>query len=310
MRSGGNDIAELFGFQPDDSSRIAIRHWEQKRCPFHGNTCTKTNHDGTVIYGVCSVREGRSAAARDVVVCPTRLYSDGYAVLQSVVSAVWGNAATLVVSGSLQDLRARALRADQPVVAFGHGSGHEISLQANGSVALDWVLQSYRNRNGLLIPDSFVGVEVQSIDTTGNYRACVESYGRQKAGHKLTHVAASSHGLNFANVHKRLIPQIIRKGNIYSRVNSCAGFVFVVPAAVYERFDETLSHPAEVGTFSRVSVSVLPCNLGPERGFGDIRHLQQSAFRHFLLEDIKHAFAHDTEGNAPEQLEAILRSIL
>ena len=310
MRSAGRDIAELFGFQPDDTRRGAVDGYETQRCPFSEGTCTKTNHDGSVVYGVCSVREGSGKSSRDIVICPTRLYAEKHAALRQVASLVWGKSATLVISGDLASLRARARAIEFPVVAFGHGSGREIALRAHGGMSLDWVLQSYRRQRGELVPDSFVGVEVQSIDTTGNYRECHESYAKQKRRVAVRHVVASSHGLNFANVHKRLIPQIIRKGNIFSHVERCKGFAFVVPEEVYERFDETLSHPSETGGFSRESVSVLPCALGAEKKFGEIRDLKLLPVRHFLLDDIKRAFSHDTEGDAPRQLDEVLRTIL
>ena len=310
VRARGRDIAELFGYQPDDLSAAAQQVYAARQCPFSGRDCTKTNHDGSVVYGVCSVTEGSRSQGSDIVICPTRLYADGYTVLKDIAVAVWGAGVSLVVSGTLAQLKTRALAVADPVVAFGHGSGREIGLQSNGGMSLDWVLQRYSNKNQRLTPVSFVGVEVQSIDTTGNYRDNWEAYRRQRTGTRPREVAPSGHGLNFANVHKRLIPQLIRKGNIYSEAARCEGFVFVVPVEVYRRFDEVLSSPAETGGFGRGSISVLPCALGPQRQPGTIRPLTRGAFRHFSLDAIKRAFSHDTHGDAPRQLDEILKTIL
>jgi len=46
-------------------------------------------------------------------------------------------------------------------------------------------------------------------------------------------IPPSKHGMNWANVHKRLIPQIIRKGQIYADPELASkGMYFVVPDSV------------------------------------------------------------------------------
>ena len=83
-------------------------------------------------------------------------------------------------------------------------SGHEINLR--GKLSMDWVLAKIED--GTLL--EYTGVEVQSIDITGNYRDAWYAY-KNLAANRSKPIPSSAHGMNWANVHKRLIPQIIRK---------------------------------------------------------------------------------------------------
>ena len=122
---------------------------------------------------------------------------------------------------------------------------------------MDWVLQSYDTNGHTLVPMEFVGIEVQSIDITGNYRDTWDAYRQMKEGIPVTDVPSSGHGLNWANVHKRLIPQIIRKGNIYSKSERCKGFYFIVPEAVYQKFEEVIGDVPTLGAPHRENLSVI-----------------------------------------------------
>ncbi|MBN7457562.1 hypothetical protein, partial [Mycobacteroides abscessus] len=76
----------------------------------------------------------------------------------------------------------------------------------------------------------FVPVEVQSIDTTGSYQASLAGMrnGRQ--------VVRSTVGLNWENVNKRIIPQLITKGQMLQGEPLCTrGLFFVTPEPVYNK---------------------------------------------------------------------------
>ena len=76
----------------------------------------------------------------------------------------------------------------------------------------------------------FTAIEVQTIDTTGNYRDAREALldGRR--------IEPSTVGLNWENVSKRIIPQLIYKGQVLQREDLCrTGLYFVCPQPVYER---------------------------------------------------------------------------
>ena len=86
-RSVGKDIAEIFGHAPDDLTEPARSLWSSDACPFVGGTCTKTNHDKSIVYGVCSVQNNDG---NEVIVCPKRLYANDYEVIKKVSEAVFG----------------------------------------------------------------------------------------------------------------------------------------------------------------------------------------------------------------------------
>ena len=244
LRASGRDIGELFGYAPDDLSGVAVRHFREGICPFSGVGCGKIDHSRGIVYGVCSVSKGsRAGAESDVIVCPERIYADHYECLQNIVEEVWEDSSRddLVVGGELHELRSEAMRREEPVVAFGQRSGREVSAPG-ASMSMDWVLQRYRRVGEQLIPAEFVGAEVQSIDITGNYRAPWNAYDSMKQGHshQIHSIPNSGHGLNWANVHKRLLPQIVRKGNLYVRTRTCKGFFFITPDVVFERFESIL----------------------------------------------------------------------
>jgi hypothetical protein len=77
---------------------------------------------------------------------------------------------------------------------------------------------------------------VQSIDITGNYRAAQVGYMKG-----LKQPPPSGHGLNWENVNKRILPQVILKGRVLQRERSCEmGLYFIVPEAMYERILQRL----------------------------------------------------------------------
>jgi hypothetical protein len=74
------------------------------------------------------------------------------------------------------------------------------------------------------------------MDTTGNYHANWLAYSKER---KI--IPDSEHGMNWANVWKRLIPQLILKGSIAATSKLCKqGHYFVVPDQVYQRFERLI----------------------------------------------------------------------
>ena len=123
------------------------------------------------------------------------------------------------------------------MVAFGKRWGKELKLprgeQGTGGYFVDWVLALLDARGDL---QEFVAVEVQSIDTTGNYRAERDAHltGEPFAG-------TSTAGLNWENVSKRILPQLIYKGHVLRRERLCSkGLFFVCPTPVYDRIQMRL----------------------------------------------------------------------
>jgi hypothetical protein len=108
--------------------------------------------------------------------------------------------------------------------------GKELRLPsrgARGGYFLDWALARL-DASGALA--EFVAVEVQSIDTTGICRPEVELL---RVGH--AKVPASKAGLNWENVSKRILPQLICNGHILRREPLCRKGLFFFPPPATSR---------------------------------------------------------------------------
>jgi Restriction endonuclease NotI len=122
------------------------------------------------------------------------------------------------------------------VAVFGKGWGKELTLPARGKGGryfVDWVLAHLSGKGELV---DFVAVEVQSIDTTGNYRKEREAHLKGK-----TSSGMSTAGFNWENVNKRILPQIIYKGHVLRQEPLCQkGLFFICPTPVYNKINERL----------------------------------------------------------------------
>lgn len=280
-----NDIVEIFGYSPDDLSVAARSAWNRKHCIFVGAPCSKTNHDGSEVYGTCSV----TSKGEDCIICPNRLYEKNYSILSSVAEDAFGGGLPLYLYDDYLSKRSNG-NAGICVVALGQKSGKEVKL--GRQLSMDWVLAKVNG--GKLV--GYVGVEVQSIDITGNYRDNWAYYRDLPNLSKNTSIPESEHGMNWANVHKRLIPQIIRKGLIYSRSNLVAsGLYFVLPELVYKRFEDVIGGDIPlVENKSPDILTVMTYELGPLVSHGSSRSIVSVRKIRFTLEDFSSRFV---EGN-------------
>ncbi|MEK0156661.1 hypothetical protein [Arthrobacter oryzae] len=219
-------LFEFFGYPATDHSPEAIRSAETKDCPFQTVGCTK-KLEGTPT-GACSLKQ--PSFAQPVIICPTRLYADNHQVLQDVADKAFSPGLPLI-HGRQAVAEART-RGEKVVAVFGKGSGGEMRLPqrtgGTGSYWVDWIL-ALLNPDGSL--DEFVAVEVQTADTTGNYlpsRQAMLLPGRP--------IVQSTAGVNWENVCKRIITQLVYKGQLLQREESCKkGLFFICPAPVYDR---------------------------------------------------------------------------
>jgi hypothetical protein len=278
-----NDICELFGFAPTNMDPLAVLHWATHTCPFTHQSCTKSNHDGSVVYGTCTMqsREG------NVVVCPNRLYANDYGTLRTIASQAFEGAEFMMFSAYLKARQNRYETGADIVVALGAKSGKEVKL--GRSLSMDWILA--RLRRGIL--QEYVGVEVQSIDITGNYRDNWHYYNALRNGVSFGHSKpASEHGLNWANVHKRLIPQIIRKGVVYSSSKlATGGLYFVVPDSVFLRFEQVIGTDFEdVPIPSHDTVTIHAYGLGEIDAATGHRQLEMVRQRRISLSELSRRF--------------------
>ncbi len=214
-------LVEFFGYRPEDSSEAAKAARKDQMCPFAGSTCIKRFKSGT-ISGACSVKLTNSSP---VICCPVRMYAEGHKVLQDVAEASFGAAARLCRKPS--DM----VGDGNDVHVFGKKWGKELRLPnrgKGGGYFVDWILALVDADKRL---KEFVAVEVQTMDTTGSYESEVNAYYRGE------HPASGSKaGINWENVSKRILPQIIYKGHVLRREPLCTkGLFFICPTPVYQR---------------------------------------------------------------------------
>lgn len=217
-------IWEFFTYRSDDNSDEARNAAETATCPITKDLCEKTFNDGT-ISGVCTIKP---ITSDPVICCPIRLYSDNYKILKDVSFKAFGMEFALIPGKKAAE---HAKNTAQPCIAvFGKRWGGELRLpqkSGSGGYFVDWVLAKL-DKTGKL--EEFVAVEVQTIDTTGNYRNGFESLKKDRT------IVKSTVGLNWENVSKRILPQLIYKGQVLQREEMCKkGLFFICPTPVFER---------------------------------------------------------------------------
>jgi len=228
-----------------------------KECPFVGEKCTKSFANG-VTNGSCTLINPTNRIP--VPCCPKRLYGAGYRVLEDVVRTAWGTGVPLVLQNG-------GIPAEGSfVIPFGQKQGHEIriaykELKGASKFSIDWILAKVDAKHEL---EGFVAVEVQTIDTTGNYRRQFWDLANEHdpaaiAG--MERPKASSSSLNFENVNKRILPQLITKGHVLRRESLCTkGLFFICPTAVHQRImgrvGKLEDYPIQAGSITFLSYSV------------------------------------------------------
>ena len=163
-------IVEFFGYEPYEPA--AAPFVAQSRCPFVHGDCIKPNH------GACSVRLVGTGA---IVCCPNRLYADDYRALSEVAHEVFGAGTELITANEARSRKARGALAENQAVLFGKRWGGELPLPRPpradggraGSYYVDWIVAKI-DKNGELT--EFTALEVQTIDTTGNYSDQAKAY--------------------------------------------------------------------------------------------------------------------------------------
>ncbi len=224
-------IHEFFGFPAESGGPDARFYRKDELCPFVDGKCIKRIQLDSErrICGVCSIKPPTSDP---VVTCPQRMYAENYKILREVSEMAFGVSLELR-SG---DLVMESSHDDDVVAVFGKRFGRELRLPTrghSGSYFVDWILARIDGNNDLV---EFTALEVQTIDTTGNYRDEFRSLseGSEFAGR-------STANPNWENVNKRILPQIIYKGHVLRSERKCRnGLFFVCPTPVYRRIRERL----------------------------------------------------------------------
>lgn len=233
-------IAEFFGYRAEDSSAKALNVAAKQICPFLGRQCTKMLSRDRTIAGVCAVRQ-KTKDSPNVICCPIRMYADDYKLLRIIADDAFGRPLNLY---SGKDAVEKAKQEDGAIAVFGQGWSGELRLpqrKGKGAYFVDWILARLDALGDLA---EFTAIEVQTIDTTGNYRTAREALLRERG------IMPDTVGLNWENVSKRIIPQIIYKGQILQREDLCkTGLYFVCPLPVYERVINRLGGKESIPKF-------------------------------------------------------------
>jgi hypothetical protein len=289
-------IFELFGYAPDDMSPDAVRARSKHECPFLQSRCIKKLHTKEKsgvqeASGVCTLLQKK---AGPVIICPIRLYADDYQILRDVADQAFPKNLELVVGSEIETFR-RESPNKSCVVVFGQRWGKELRLpnrdkKKAGAYFVDWIL-AHISADGTLL--GFVAVEVQSIDTTGNYQA-------ERRSHLdgLPFLGRTTANFNWENVNKRILPQIIYKGHVLRQEPLCQkGLFFICPTPVYDKISERLG-----GRLSSIyqqpgSVTMMWYDVGPAVPAGQTRKLQ--LFGQFTTTVDKVALAFTAPDNLP-----------
>ena len=258
----GASIYEFFGYRATDRSDTATEYAVAHRCPFlpfSDDLCEKTLSDGA-LAGACSIKPVTTAP---VICCPIRLYADDYRVLHEIARRAFGPD-TVLLHGP--QARGVALHDRRPVVAvFGQRWGGELRLpkkSGRGSYFVDWILALVSATGEL---QEFVAVEVQTMDTTGNYRI-----GRLALLGGRRELVPTGAGINWENVSKRIIPQLVYKGQVLQREKLCRrGLYFVCPRPVLERVLDRLGGTLPTFPDERASITFLAYDYAPDAELTD-----------------------------------------
>ena len=251
-------ITEFFGFSPLDPA--AAPYVAKRRCPFVNAPCIKPT------LGACSLQQTNS---EPVIICPNRLYANGHAILADIAVMAFGAGVTLTSSAEIKAAKGAKTLTGNEVAVFGKYWGSELSIpqprngddEASDGFYIDYVLARLTNTGDIL---EFTAVEIQTIDTTGTYRPQSEAFfaGRPFTAGSGADSGWSTVGLNWANVSKRILPQLIYKGYVLRRERKCGkGLFFVCPTAVLERVrrrlgTKLLEYPVAAGTITFVSYDI------------------------------------------------------
>jgi hypothetical protein len=191
------------------------------------------------------------------------------------------------------------------VAVFGHGRGGELQIPQpvnedgeTSSFSIDWGLAKIDSAGKL---QQFTAVEVQTIDTTNSYRPASEAYFNsvEYGGYLGKNSGWTNAGFNWANVSKRILPQLIYKGYVLRREALCTkGLFFVCPTAVLKRVrsrlgGKLLEYPVASGTITFRSYS-----LGAEAPQGTQRALVLDDTFTTTVEQMAYAFVSPV--NLPE----------
>lgn len=301
-------ITEFFGREPLTPS--ALPDVKAKRCPFVGDKCIKPNH------GACSLK---MAVGDPIIACPNRLYAENYKILSDIADRVFGVTATLIKANEVNKRAKAGSLTGNEVAVFGRYWGQELPLQRpkgkdaknSGSYFIDWILARV-DKTGKLA--EFTAVEVQTIDTTDSYRAQADAFfaGHDYTGGNSRNPGYSAKaGMNWENVNKRILPQLIYKGQMLRREVKCQkGLFFVCPKQVLEKVKARLGHAITPYPISNSTITFRSYEVGPLMPGQEFRSLVFVEEFITPVDEVARALTFPTNLPAIGAYEAAINSVL
>lgn len=168
---------------------------------------------------------------------------------------------------------------------------------------MDWVLAHLSAKGELM---NFVAVEVQSIDTTGNYRRERETYLKEESFQ-----GKSTAGFNWENVNKRILPQLIYKGHVLRQEPLCQkGLFFVCPTPVYGKISERLGGGLRPYSLQPGSLTIMWYDIGEPVPLGSQRELVSVGQFTTTIDQVALAFTAPSNLPPPQVYENAIRASL
>ena len=207
--------------------------------------------------------------SQPVICCPTRLYASDFETIQHVAEVCFGEASRLIAN--IGDAEA-----DRPnVLAFGKGLAGELGIpkpgKTRGNFSIDWILAHVSSGGKTL---GIAAAEVQTVDTNGSYGPLVEELIAGRIPKQRYVDSWARAGVNWENVNKRILPQLIYKGHALRRESkNLHGLFFVCPKPVYERLIDRLGEDLMRYELQPGALTFSTYDLGPVLPDGQIRQL-------------------------------------
>lgn len=280
-------VVEFFGYAPLDplgQAEAAAVH-----CPFVDARCIKPRH------GACSLEQ---TTGGPVIICPNRLYAEQFAMLGDIAVQAFGAGVLLTPADEITRLRLSGTLSGNEVAVFGKYWGSELSIPQPqtdeaadvGGFYIDYVLARLDTAGQM---SEFTAVEVQTIDTTNSYKESTDAFfaGQPFIDARGNNPGWTGAGLNWANVSKRILPQLIYKGYVLRRERRCGkGLFFVCPTAVLNKVrarlgTKMLEYPIAAGT-----ITFQAYDLGADPGPGQRRSLVKGETFTTTVEQVAYAF--------------------
>ena len=220
------------------------------------------------------------------------MYAGQYRLLSDVATLAFKTDVIELINGS-KTVAHQAQSGKTLVAVFGKGWGGELRLPGRphvadesgrriGSVFVDCILARLDSEKKLV---EFAALEVQTMDTIGSYR---EERTAHLSGKPFTGKSANP---NWANVNKRILPQLIYKGHLLEREALCnSGLFFACPEPVYQQILSVLGNDLASYPIKNSSLTFCTYQLGAVTD-GHPRDLLCSTTKTTTVQQVQIAFS-------------------